>query len=94
MADVEHPPDTAAMLARASDGRDHEWGHYVTDVPPLIAEIARLANQVRHWQEQEAKQRRLRAEEGRWKHRALTAEGNLFGARDRAERAEAQEGDA
>ncbi len=58
----------------------------------LDAERARAEkaeNQARHWQEQEAKQRRLHHEQGDWKHRALAAEGNLASARNRATKAEA-----
>lgn len=38
------------------------------------AERDKALNQARHWREQEAKQRRLHHEQGRWKHRALAAE--------------------
>ncbi len=42
----------------------------------------RAENQVRHWKEQEAKQRRLHHEQGDWKHRALAAELNAIHGRD------------
>ncbi len=54
----------------------HQW-----PAKGLLAECRRLAaerdkalNQARHWEEQEAKQRRLHHEQGHWKHRALAAE--------------------
>lgn len=42
----------------------------------LKREVEKALNQARHWREQEAKQRRLRCEQGDWKHRALAAELN------------------
>lgn len=47
----------------------------------LQRELDKAENQVRHWKEQEAKQRRLHHEQGDWKHRALAAELNAAKAR-------------
>lgn len=52
----------------------------------LQGDVETWRNRARHWEEQEAKQRRLRAEEGRWKHRALAAELDAIHARDEAAR--------
>lgn len=46
------------------------------------AERDKALNQARHWQEQEAKQRRLHREQGDWKHRALAAELAAADGRD------------
>lgn len=68
--------DTAAIRARGAQG----WptSHDVLDLCDALdaarARAEKAENQARHWKEQEEKQRRLRAEEGRWKHRALAAE--------------------
>lgn len=45
--------------------------------------IERLENQIRHLNEQVELQRRLRQEQGEWKHRAVNAELNLIDAQDR-----------
>lgn len=68
--------DTAEIRARGAQG----WptSHDVLDLCDALdaarARAEKAENQARHWKEQEEKQRRLRAEEGRWKHRALAAE--------------------
>lgn len=45
------------------------------------AALAKAENSVRHWKEQTLLQRRLRAEEERWKERALAAERDALAAR-------------
>jgi chromosome segregation ATPase len=70
--DQQHARAEAAEAKLAAV--EAEMNAYANAYAEANKRAVKAENQVRHWKEQEAKQRRLHHEQGEWKHRALAAE--------------------